>query len=110
MRGVAAVLIAEVFRPGRAMPIETSTDRLFLNLFMYGVPSAMVGLPFVCFALVGAFNTIRRERLSSIAGRTVLLTAILAVGAAAYLIQEIETALDAVGPRSVVSGRSPVRA
>lgn len=50
--GSGMTLIAEVFRPGSSMPVETIADQFFVGLLAVGAPLALIGLFCVPIAVV----------------------------------------------------------
>jgi hypothetical protein len=84
--GVLAVIIAQFFRPGHRMPLETMTDRFFANLLVAGVPVALIGLPLVAFAIFKGASLIWREGLRSSTSKFVIVILVVAIGASTLMI------------------------
>lgn len=85
--GVVAFATAKMFRPGPRMPLETMADRLFVDLFIFGYPTSLIGLPLVLIALFVGAKIAWKEGLSSLTGKAVILTLIVALAAASYVVK-----------------------
>ena len=84
--GVLAVIIAQFFRPGDRMPLETIADRFFANLLVAGVPVALIGLPLVAFAIFKGVSLIGREGPRSSTAKFVIFILVMAIGASTFMI------------------------
>lgn len=84
--GVIAIIVAQFFRPGDRMPLETMADRFFVNLLVAGVPIALIGLPLVAFAIFKGVLLVWREGLHSSTSKLVILVLITAIGASSFTI------------------------
>jgi hypothetical protein len=68
------------------MPLETAADRFFVELFVWGVPLSLLGLPLVLLALVNGVRLIWKEGLRSTTGKLVVLILAIAVAASSYVV------------------------
>lgn len=84
--GVMVSSVAQAFRPGPQMPLETAADRFFVELFVWGVPLSLLGLPLVLLALVNGVRLIWKEGLRSTTGKLVVLILAIAVAASSYVV------------------------
>ena len=78
--GSGMTLIAEVFRPGPSMPVETLPDQFFVGLFTVSAPLALIGLFCVPIAVVllAAYVWKHRVCLRSLVVLGVVLLALVA--------------------------------
>ena len=84
--GAIAVLVAQFFRPGDRMPLETMADRIFVDLFVAGVPLALIGLPLFAFALFKGVLFVREEGFHSSTSRIMILILVIALGTSSYMM------------------------
>jgi hypothetical protein len=84
--GATAILVAQLFRPGWHMPLKTVTDRFVADLFVVGVPLALIGLPLIVFALFKGFLLIWRVGIRSSISKLVILILVTAIGASSYIV------------------------
>jgi hypothetical protein len=84
--GAIAIIIAKTFRPGEAMPLETVTDRLFVNVFTLGVPLGMLGLPLFLVGVVMGVRFLWREHAQGKQSLIVILTLAIGIAASLYIV------------------------
>jgi hypothetical protein len=92
--GVTGVIVAELFRPGTRMPLESFADQMFVGLFTFGAPIALIGVPWVALAAIGAVRIVRTHGALSSKGQAVVVTVALGIAAATYLIAQMRQALE----------------
>lgn len=85
--GVVALATAQTFRHGPRMPLESMADRFFVDLFVFGYPTSLIGLPLVLIALFAGGKLVWEKGFRSPTGKSIILTLVIALGAASYVVK-----------------------